>query len=260
VVSGKQERFIKDNEAMNAFLLTRAVEKKSVYLHGHESPLPSEQLIHLLKVFSRYEEWLERQNQKGMPKGLVEQVIKTFSTGQLSPADQESMSVVKEELEKAGYEVSSIEVEEEQRGYDLELRQSTNGHERIRLKYEFLQSVEFKKLLELYNQIGIFHLTPYSVKDAQGEVEFEHPRALFQYLMEEARKGLAIQRYKGLGEMNPEQLWETTMNPEKRTLLQVRIEDQYLADELFTTLMGDRVEPRRDFIQYNALDFRDLDI
>ncbi|MGV8074071.1 MAG: DNA topoisomerase (ATP-hydrolyzing) subunit B [Syntrophobacteraceae bacterium] len=260
VVSGKQERFIKDEEAMNALLLARAVEKKSVYLPDCESPLPSEQLIQLLKVFSRYEEWLERQSGKGMQKELLEEVIRVFSTGQLSPADQENMSLLKEELEKAGYEVLSTEVEEEQRGYDLELRQVSNGQESVRLSYEFLQSVEFKKLLELYKQMDVLHKVPYDVKDAQGEVQFTHPRALFQYLMEEARKGLAIQRYKGLGEMNPEQLWETTMNPEKRTLLQVRIEDQYLADELFTTLMGDRVEPRRDFIQYYALDFRDLDI
>jgi DNA gyrase subunit B len=120
--------------------------------------------------------------------------------------------------------------------------------------------VEFKKLLELYNSIELFHQTPSTVKDGDSEVQFEHPREFFKYLTEEARKGTAINRYKGLGEMNPEQLWETTMNPEKRTLLQVRIEDQYLADELFTTLMGDKVEPRRDFIQSNALDFRELDI
>jgi DNA gyrase subunit B len=98
------------------------------------------------------------------------------------------------------------------------------------------------------------------VKSGQAEQYFVHPRDLFRYLMEDGKKGLTVQRYKGLGEMNPAQLWETTMNPEKRTLLQVRIEDQYLADELFTTLMGDRVEPRREFIQVNALDFRELDI
>jgi len=170
------------------------------------------------------------------------------------------MSMLRVELEKAGYEVESMELEEEHRGYDLEVWQTTNGRQRVRLTYDFLQSIEFKRLLELYAQLEALHQTPYTVKDATKEVQYHEPRTLFRSLMDDARKGLTIQRYKGLGEMNPEQLWQTTMNPEKRTLLQVRIEDQYQADELFTTLMGDRVEPRRDFIQVNALDFRELDI
>ncbi len=257
---GKQEYYMKDDEELNAFLLKRASNKKEVLLPQQQEPLPADRLIELMKIFSRYEDWLERQSKKGIHKGLLEKVIQTFSDKNLSPSEHESMAILKTELEQAGYEVSSIEVEEEQRGYDLEIWQPTNGQERFRLRYEFLQSVEFKKLLELYEQLGILHQIPYIVKDAQGEQRFDDPRMLFQFLMDEARKGTSIQRYKGLGEMNPAQLWETTMNPDMRTLLQVRVEDLYMADELFTTLMGDKVEPRRDFIQYNALDFRELDI
>lgn len=260
VAAGKQENFLKDNDAMNAHLLTRAAEKKGIYFAGSDQPLTPKELIRLLKVFTKYDEWLDRQSRKGMPKELLEQVIRIFSVRELSPSDEESIGILKIDLEQSGFEVTSIELEEEQRGYDLELKQKENGQERYRLSYEFLQSVEFKKLLELYHQLNILQQAPYTIKDAQGETVIDHPRLLFSTLMEEARKGLTIQRYKGLGEMNPEQLWETTMNPEKRTLLQVRIEDEIQADDLFTTLMGDRVEPRRDFIQVNALDFRELDI
>lgn len=260
VAIGKQEYYMKDDEELNAFLLQRATNKKEVFLPSQREPLPAERLIELMKTFARYDDWLERQSKKGIHKGLLEKVIQTFSEQSLSPTEHESMAVLKTELEQAGYDVSSIEIEEEQRGYDLEIWQPTNGQERFRLSYEFLHSVEFKKLLELYGQLEMLHEVPYVVKDSQGEEKFDDPRRLFQFLMDEARKGTSIQRYKGLGEMNPEQLWETTMNPDKRTLLQVRVEDLYMADELFTTLMGDKVEPRRDFIQYNALDFRELDI
>lgn len=261
---GKQEYYLKDEEELNAFLLRRAAEKKEVYLSGNERPVPPDELIQLLKNFSRYEEWLQRQSQKGVPKTLLELVIRIFSVNRLSLSDTETnTSVLRVELEKAGYEVLSIEVEEEDQGYDLEVYQpgAPAGEGRVRLEHAFLQSIEFKKLLELYvNHLEILRQTPYVVKDGRDEERFEDLRSLFRYLTEEARKGTGIQRYKGLGEMNPDQLWETTMNPDKRTLLQVRIEDEYLADELFTTLMGDRVEPRREFIQVNALDFRELDI
>lgn len=263
VAVGKQEHYLKDEAQLNALLLRRAVEKREVYLPGREGALPPEELIGLMQTFSRYEEILERLSQRGMPRRLIEELIRIVGKNRLVVSDPETSSVLKVELEALGYEVLSMEAAEEEHGHDLELwdPKSADGQVRIRVEHRYLQSGEFKKLLELYNQLEIFHQTPYRVKDVQGaEEQFEHPRALFQYLMEEARKGTNLQRYKGLGEMNPEQLWETTMNPEKRTLLQVRIEDQYQADELFTTLMGDRVEPRRDFIQYNALEFRELDI
>jgi DNA gyrase subunit B len=83
---------------------------------------------------------------------------------------------------------------------------------------------------------------------------------LLERIKELGRKGLSIQRYKGLGEMNPEQLWETTMNPEQRTLVQIRLEDAYAADEIFTMLMGDEVEPRREYIQTHALEVQNLDV
>jgi DNA gyrase subunit B len=258
---GKSEHYLKDDDSLNAFLLKRASEKKKVFLPGRDEPLPPGELVGLLKTFSRYEEWLERQAQKGMSKKLLEQIIRIFDENGLDEADPEQWaSILKAKLEKSGYQVVSIEVEEEHRGYDLDVVEPANGHKKKRIGYDFLASAEFRKLLSLYRQLSLLHAIPYVVEDNQGKEQFDNPRAFFQFLMDEARKGATIQRYKGLGEMNPEQLWETTMNPEKRTLLQVRVEDQVLADELFTTLMGDPVEPRRDFIQANALDFRELDI
>lgn len=260
VVQGKQETYLKDEEELSVYLLKRATDKQEVYLSGAEKPLDSEQLDHLLKIFSRYEDWLERQSKKGIHKGVLEEIVRFFSVSKRSSAEHESISALKAELEKAGYEVTETESDEEPGSTNLEIVQPTNGHERFLLEYEFLRSPEFKKLIELYDQMEILHQTPYRVKNPQREVEITQPRELFLFLTEEAKKGLGIQRYKGLGEMNPEQLWETTMDPERRTFLQVKIEDEYKADELFTTLMGDKVEPRREFIQYYALDFRELDV
>ena len=101
---------------------------------------------------------------------------------------------------------------------------------------------------------------PFVIVEGDKQSETPSLRDAVQRIIAQARKGLDIQRYKGLGEMNPEQLWETTMNPETRTLLQVKIEDAYEADDIFSTLMGDEVEPRRKFIEENALNVRNLDI
>jgi DNA gyrase subunit B len=131
-----------------------------------------------------------------------------------------------------------------------------------------LRLPKFSEIRSLLNQISVLGEAPYSVsvaEDAEGSPSrgtetLDTMSALIDYVIAAGKKGFTVQRYKGLGEMNPEQLWETTMNPEKRTLLQVRIEDAVAADEIFTTLMGDQVEPRRDFIYKNALYASNLDV
>jgi DNA gyrase subunit B len=120
--------------------------------------------------------------------------------------------------------------------------------------------VAFRRALEKRRQLLDLEEPPYRVVEGEKETPIHSKRGLLEYLRERGEKGLGIQRYKGLGEMNPEQLWETTMSPEKRTLLQVTVEDAVEADTIFTILMGDKVEPRREFIQNNALEVRELDI
>ena len=125
---------------------------------------------------------------------------------------------------------------------------------------EFLTSPEFKEVKKLFNDLIGIGMPPYAIENGEQKAQLRSLTEVLSYFMEGGKKGLAIQRYKGLGEMNPGQLWETTMNPETRVLLQVRIEDAVEADEIFSTLMGDEVEPRRKFIEDNALMVKNLDI
>jgi DNA gyrase subunit B len=125
---------------------------------------------------------------------------------------------------------------------------------------EFCASPEFQETRRLAHDLADAGRPPFTVVSGNDRVVMPTLQAAVRQIMSNARKGLEIQRYKGLGEMNPEQLWETTMNPETRTLLQVRVEDMPEADHIFSMLMGDEVEPRRRFIEQHALTVRNLDI
>jgi len=130
----------------------------------------------------------------------------------------------------------------------------------VELGFDLVRTYEYTQLLELHRHLKDFDHPPFHL-ELEGEREtFDSVDDLVSRVYESARHGLSIQRYKGLGEMNPTQLWGTTMNPETRRLLQVRVEDAAEADELFTVLMGDVVEPRREFIERNALDVVNLDV
>jgi DNA gyrase subunit B len=288
VVEGKSEIYIKDDDELSKFLFNRVIKKTSIFWkNSREENEPwkefsPEDIHNCLNIFSRYTQWIEKMALKGIPPNLLEVLVKGFvrnekellnyapfrSIGTQDSLPLDFASRIKDYLEEMGYSVSAIELEEEQRGYDLELQIQENGFKTFYLRHEFLRSVEFKKLVDLCMPLApyfdaLFKVIPSSKTGSEEKTEAtfcQGFRELYNYLSDFSRKGLTIQRYKGLGEMNPDQLWETTMNPEKRTLLQVRIEDQYQAEELFTILMGDQVEPRKEFIQSNALEFRELDI
>ncbi len=138
---------------------------------------------------------------------------------------------------------------------------SVNGIEKtFRIDSAFASSHEAKKIRDCAKAMGTFLVGPYEIVDGEEKTVKNSLSETLETIFESAKKGLSIQRYKGLGEMNPSQLWETTMDPEKRHLLQVNIEDAVEADEIFSVLMGDEVEPRREFIETNALAARNLDI
>jgi DNA gyrase subunit B len=128
------------------------------------------------------------------------------------------------------------------------------------LPREFFETNEYKHIMALAAKINDLLADDSYVKRGEKEAPIDSFAAAVEWLMSEARRGQSIQRYKGLGEMNPDQLWDTTVNPETRRLLQVKIDDAIKADEIFTTLMGDQVEPRREFIERNALTVENLDV
>ena len=150
----------------------------------------------------------------------------------------------------------------EHKAYEAVCEVEKNGTKsEVVIDEDLVSSPEFKEVRSQSPVVTGLGLPPYNVRKKDGtEKTLNTTLELIGYVLEDAKEGFYIQRYKGLGEMNPGQLWETTMDPEKRNLLQIRVEDIVAADEIFTVLMGDQVEPRREFIQQHALEVTNLDI
>ena len=153
--------------------------------------------------------------------------------------------------------VSEITYDEEHESHSVEIKRLGK---KLKLNESFLSSPDYKQLLSLYSVAGDLGHRPYRVRLGGQVREFSSLDDLLEAVLAHSRKGISIQRYKGLGEMNPQQLWETTMDPERRILLQVNIDDSVQADQVFTVLMGDQVEPRKEFIVRHALEARNIDI
>jgi DNA gyrase subunit B len=174
-----------------------------------------------------------------------------------------NFEALSQDLKNSGYQPQDIEYDPERKIYEMDIYDKEGKQFLLRVGREILATSDYKQMLKSYERIAEFNQPPFAVmskqEDAKIRNEFATIDELYAFLMAEAKKGIAIQRYKGLGEMNAEQLWETTMNPEKRMMLQVNIDDAEKADEIFTLLMGEEVEPRRNFIQKHALEVTSLD-
>ena len=255
VKKGKSEQYIKDERQMSRFLLKKATENLVIEVGGQElkgRDLTSflEKLIELNGVFTRVDRHFRDAR-------IVDHLLSMDAESRAFLADQQNMKTLAEKVESFGYS-AEILTDEEHSVQKLLYRQGSQSPRLV--GYPQLSSPEYQRLLVLHKAIGSLDQPPFTVKLDSTATVLKDRQSLIDHVMELGKKDLQIQRYKGLGEMNPEQLWETTMDPEKRTLLQVQINDAVITDDIFSVLMGDAVEPRRRFIEDNALEVKNLDI
>ena len=268
VKKGKSEQYLKDEQALNDYLAELAGQAVEVYVDSHHAFISGQTLNPVLKKMIEFEDLLGRLSRKKQGSGLLRAFVDEPALGREllknRPAVLELIERVKERLTMA-YPEAAVHVDlvedEEHQSNKIVCRLPTNGVvSHLEVNHDLVGSADFRELQKLApNAIGLGR-PGYRMKVNDAETTFASTDELVREILEVGKKGLNLQRYKGLGEMNPLQLWETTMNPETRSLLQVKLEDMTGVDEIFTILMGDEVEPRRNFIQQHALEVRRLDV
>jgi DNA gyrase subunit B len=259
VVDGKKERFIKDEEGFNDFVLSRISKKEKLVL-GKGEEVSGKKLMTFLHGLIKFYESLNRLSRRGYSQRFIELLASSGAADNKAFKSKAFMETSIKKLGKNGFQLGNIEVNEVNGHYEFQVTETQNGGQQFVVDWEFLSSPELRQLLGHAKEFGRLNNAAFRLDGEAETVKRESPQKLLEELIEKGKKGLTVQRYKGLGEMNPGQLWTTTMDPEKRTLLRVQIEDVVEADDIFTILMGDKVEPRREFIQANALEVTELDI
>ena len=274
VGKGKNEFYLKEETELNDHILKRISNQK--YIETQNGEIRDHILYLFLCDLSEYLLTLEKIEQRGFPSKLVEFLLSNGVEDKAFLKDQEKMTQLRNKMAEHKCGVGKASWNEERRVFELMVTpaapKATDGMEILishkpvipkKIGRGFIHSNNYQKALLLYKNISPYNFAPFKIYDCEKEtppVTVATKEELLQVMLEEAKKGLSIQRYKGLGEMNPDQLWKTTMDPKTRTLLQVKIEDAVEADEIFTVLMGDEVEPRREFIQNHALEVSVLDV
>jgi DNA gyrase subunit B len=267
IKQGREEFYLKDEGELAEHLTQRALHDARLYVNADAPPIQGEALETLVREYRRAMTVVDR-IERIVPPFVAEPLMRTPSLTEELLRDRERMEAWAEafaEQMRAGQrdlELSvSVEEDAEHRWFLPVVHYREHAEQlRCRLGYEFLNSGEYRTLSEVGTHLtNLLEAGAYVARGERRQDVTRFEEAL-DWLLEEAKRGQVIQRYKGLGEMNPQQLWETTMDPGNRRMLQVTIEDAIGADRMFTTLMGDQVEPRRAFIETNALSVANLDV
>jgi DNA gyrase subunit B len=255
---GNEEIFFHNEDSYNSYLIDRVSGKETIWVEGKKQ-ITGKKLRLLLHTMIDYLDTINRLAAKGYSSRFLSYICQKKISQDLIK-DRDLTIVLSQQLEEEDFFTKDVVFDEEHNRYELLLKDQKDNGFHFKFNWELLTSPEFQRLLKLDQELDELNRPFFLVGDEKSKIRIETKEKLVEYLVDKARKGTIIQRYKGLGEMNPEQLWQTTMNPEKRSLVKVTIEDAIAADEIFTLLMGDKVEPRREFIQNNALEVTELDI
>jgi len=268
VKKGKQERYVKDEESLTEYLTSLALDNSGLHVNADAPAITGEHLENLVRQYRRVWKNNERLSRR-YPISLLSQMIyqRCLTVEELKDTEvleqwaEELIEPVNAELPSGNYYSVEIEKHEEREIYFPVFTLRQHGVDTaFKFESDFFASHDYKDICSLYDNLNNLIEEGAYVKRGEKVKPVNSFEEALNWLMSESRRGLYIQRYKGLGEMNPDQLWETTMDPETRRMLRVTVEDAIACDQLFTTLMGDQVEPRRHFIEDNALNVENLDV
>ncbi len=264
---GKQERYVKDDHELDSYLLELGMQDAALYTAEDAQPVSEDSLLGLGQDYLVLMETLQRLAGR-YDRAILMEMREMETLDSSACSSRENLSAWLAELEQRLRQRNElhqydtrVDKDAESAEYFAVVQSIVHGVEVENVfNRQFFASSEYRNLVTRARDMdGLMSETAY-IQRGESRQPVSTVKQAFDWLLREARKGLHIQRYKGLGEMNPEQLWETTLDAESRNLMQVRIEDVVAADEIFTTLMGDQVEPRREFIIDNALEVKNLDV
>ncbi len=267
IKKGKQEQYVKDDAELNAHLLQLALENAKLQVNDGAPAMSDSALETLANEYMRLTLVFNRMERK-VNRDILESMLKVTPLTSEQLGDQKLaekfgsslLTYLNRELDPTSqYSVDTPIDENKQYSVRFSRRVYGNDYEVV-LDPAFFKSPDYNTLTSLSTKLDGMLGEGAVIKRGERELQSSSFQEIMEWLLKESERGLTIQRYKGLGEMNPEQLWETTMDPSQRRMLQVSIEDAIVADEVFDTLMGDQVEPRREFIERNALSVSNLDV